>query len=270
MKVTDSGLVSQGLLADGVLVPAVVLEIDGIPWNGVDEGGEVGAGHDVGLLGLAVEDAGARDEAGEEPHEGEGEAGAEAGGGFGDKTSAVGTEDAEDLADDSLFVRDDEEEAGDDDGVDGGGGVREGVGVGVLEAAVGEAAAGGPGAGAFEEGEGEVDAGGAEGGVLFGESTGIEAGAAAEFEEALARGGALRGEEGVGDLLGVVAEEVLATEGVEPGTAFEEAVGLGEGGSGDVGVNCAHYHLYRLRVACLVPAGLTHSMLMIADGRGTA
>jgi hypothetical protein len=25
-----------------------------------------------------------------------------------------------------------------------------------------------------------------------------------------------------------------------------------------------------LRVACLVPAGLTHSMLMIADGRGTA
>ena len=40
-----------------------------------------------------------------------------------------------------------------------------------------------------------------------------------------AGGGSARREESAGDLVGVIAEEVLAAEGVEPGAALEEAVG---------------------------------------------
>ncbi len=43
---------------------------------------------------------------------------AEAGGGFGDKASAAGTQDAEDFVEDGFAVLDDEEETGDDDGID--------------------------------------------------------------------------------------------------------------------------------------------------------
>lgn len=62
-------------------------------------------------------------------------------------------------------------------------------------------------------------------GVFLRESTGVEAGAAAEFKDVSAGGGAVGGKEGARDLVGVVAEEILAAEGVEPGAAFEEAVG---------------------------------------------
>jgi hypothetical protein len=207
------------------LVPAIVIEVDGVPRLGVDEGGEVGAGHDIGLAGFAVLAGGAGGEAREEPHAGEGDASAEAGGGFGDKTSAARAEDAEDLAQHRLFAWDDEEEAGDDDGVDRVGGIRKGLGVAMGESAVAESAAGGAGAGALDEAAREVDPGGVDVGVVLGETTGVEAGAATEFEDTGSGAGALAGEQGAGDLLGVVAEQVLAAEGVEPGTSFEEAVG---------------------------------------------
>ena len=128
---------------------------------------EVGVAHDVGLLGFAVLAGGRGGEAGEEPHEGKGKAGAEAGGGLGDEDAAGGLEDAEDLADDAFFIGNDEEEARDDDGVDRLRRVREGMGVGVLKGAVGELTGGGAGFSTADEGFGEVDAGGAEIGKLF-------------------------------------------------------------------------------------------------------
>ena len=107
-------------------------------------------------------------------------------------------------------------EAGDDDGVDGVGGVGKSMGVAVGEGAVFEVTAGGAGAGTFDEAAGEVDAGGVDGGVVLGETAGVEAGAAAEFEDLRTGGWAFGGEDGVGDRLGMVAEEVLAAHGVEP------------------------------------------------------
>jgi hypothetical protein len=213
-----------GLGTDRVLVPAVVLEIDGVPGLGMDEGAEVGAGHYVGLAGFAVLAGRAGGELGEEPHAGERDAGAEAGGRFGYETAAAGAEDSVDLAEDGLLAGDDEEEAGDDDCVDGGSGVEQGLGVSVGEGAVAEAAAGGAGAGTLYQAAGEIDPGSVDVGVVLGETAGVEAGSAAEFEDARAGAGAFAGEERTGDLLGVVAEEVLAAEGVEPGATFEEAV----------------------------------------------
>ena len=134
----------------------------------------------------------------------------------------------------------DKEEAGDDDGVNGVGRIAESVDVAVGEGAVFEAAASGSGFGSGDEAFGEIDPGGVNLRVLLGESTGIEAGAAAEFEDVSAGRRAGGGEESAGDLLGVVMEEVLAAEGVEPGAAFEEAVrrmrGMGAGSAGHFAV----------------------------------
>jgi hypothetical protein len=214
-----------GLLADGVLVPAIVIEIDGVPGLGVDESGEVGAGHDFGLARFAVLASWTGGDPGEEPHAGERDAGAKAGGGLGDKASSARAEDPEDLTEDRLFAGDDEEEAGDDDGVDGAGGVGKRLGIAVGEGAVTEAAAGGAGASPFDEAAREVNAGGVDVGIVLGEPAGVEAGATAEFEETGSGAGAFAGEEGAGDLPGVIAEEVFAAEGIEPGASFEEAVG---------------------------------------------
>jgi hypothetical protein len=133
---------------------------------------------------------------------------------------------AEDLADDSLFVGHDKEEAGDDDGVDGIGLEREGVRVGVLKAAVEEVETSCAGFSAFDEGLGEVDSDRGEMGQFFRESTGIKAGAAADFDETGSRLGRIVGKQRVSDLLGVIAEEVLAAKRVKPGAPLEEAVGL--------------------------------------------
>jgi hypothetical protein len=67
-------------------------------------------------------------------------------------------------------------------------------------------------------------------GILLREATGIKTGAAAEFENMSAGRRAVGGKESAGDLLGMIAEEVLATEGVEPGAALEETVGRTRGG----------------------------------------
>ena len=96
----------------------------------------------------------------EQPHASERDAGAEAGGGFGDETSAAGFEDAKNLVEDSLAVLNYEKEAGDDDGVDGVGWVAESVNVTVGEAAVFETTAGGSGSGSCDKAAGEVDASG--------------------------------------------------------------------------------------------------------------
>ena len=95
----------------------------------------------------------------------------------------------------------------------------------VDEGAVFEAAAGGSGFGSCDEALGEVDAGGVNLRVLLRESTGIEAGTAAEFEDVRAGSGAAGGKESAGNLVSVVAEEIFAAERVEPGAAFKEAVG---------------------------------------------
>jgi hypothetical protein len=151
------------------------------------------------------------------------DAGAEAGCGLGDETSAAGFENTEDLVKDGLAVANDEEEAGDDDGVDGVGEIAESVDVTMGEVAIFQVAAGGSGLGSCDEAFGEIDAGGVDLRVFLRESTGIEAGAAAEFQGVRAGGGSGGGEESAGYLAGVVAEEVFATEGIEPGAAFEQA-----------------------------------------------
>src|SRR5580704_10155141 len=156
--VQSTGQNWRSFFADGVLVPAIVLEIDDAPGLRADQGGEVRGGHDAGLPELAILARGGAGQLGEQPHASERDAGAEAGGGFGDKTSAAGFEDAEDLVEDGLAVANDEEEAGDNDGVDGVGSVAESVDVPVGEGAVFEAAAGGSGFGSCNEALGEVDA----------------------------------------------------------------------------------------------------------------
>src|SRR6266851_4871130 len=150
----------RSFFADGVLVPAIVLEIDDAPGLRADERGEVRGGHDASLSKLAILAGRSAGQLGEQPHATERDAGAEAGGGFGDKTSAAGFEDAEDLVEDGLAVANDEEEAGDDDGVDGVGRIAESVDVAVSEGAIFEAAAGGSGFGSCDEAFGEIDAGG--------------------------------------------------------------------------------------------------------------
>jgi hypothetical protein len=82
-------------------------------------------------------------------------------------------------------------------------------------------------------------------GILLGESTGIEAGTASEFKDMGAGRGSVGGKERAGNLRGMVAEEVLPAESVEPGAAFEEAVrrmrrGLSEGSAGHFAV--ARFH----------------------------
>ena len=128
----------------------------------VNECGEVRRGHDVSLAEVAILAGWGAGEFGEQPHAGERDTGAEAGGGFGDKTSAAGFEDAKDFGKDGLAVLYDEKKAGDDDGVDGVGRVAQSVDVAVGEGAVFEAAAGGPGFGSCDETSGEVYAGGAD------------------------------------------------------------------------------------------------------------
>ena len=98
------------------------------------------------------------------------------------------------------------------------------MGVAVGEGAVLEAATGGSRLGSCNETAREIDAGGVDLWVFLGKSTGIEARAAAKFEDMSTGDGAIGRKESVGDLLSVIAEEVLAAEGVEPGAGFEEAV----------------------------------------------
>ena len=155
-----AGQDSRSLFADGVLVPAIVLEIDGVPGLRADERGEVRSGHDFSLPEFAILAGGGAGQLGEQPHTTEWDAGAEAGGGFGGKTAATGFEDAEYFVENGLAVANDEEEAGDDDGVDGVGGVAEGVDVAVGEGAVLKASAGGSRFCSCDEAFGEIDAGG--------------------------------------------------------------------------------------------------------------
>jgi hypothetical protein len=220
----------RSFFADGVLVPAIVLEIDDAPGLRADERGEIRGGHDFSLAVFAIFAGGGAGQLGEQPHTSERDAGAEAGGGFGDKTSAARFENTEDFVEDGRAIANDEEEAGDDDGVDGVGRIAESVNVAVGEGAVLQAAAGGSGFGSCDEAFGEIDASGVDLRVLLGESTGVEAGAAAELKDVGAGSGSVGSEERAGDLLGVIAEEILAAEGVEPGAAFEQAVGRMRGG----------------------------------------
>ena len=145
-----------------------------------------------------------------------------------------------DLADDAFLVGHDEEEAGDDDGVNGACGIRKGVGVRVLEAAVGQAELAGAGLSAFDEVVGEIDARGANAGEFFGEAAGVKAGAAAELKQMRAGVGRLIRKERLHDLRGVIAEEVLAAERVEPRTSFEETIRLRGCPAGRVTVALVH------------------------------
>ena len=83
----------------------------------MDECGEVRGRHNLSLAGFAIFAGGCVGEFGDQPHARERDASAEAGGGFGDETSATGFEDAEDVVEDGFAVANDEKEAGDDDGV---------------------------------------------------------------------------------------------------------------------------------------------------------
>ena len=58
------------------------------------------------------------------------------------------------------------------------------------------------------------------------EAASVEAGAAAQLEQAATGGRDARGPQAGGYTPGVVAEEVVAAEGVEPGETVEEALGV--------------------------------------------
>ena len=220
----------RSFFTDGVLIPAIVLEIDGTPGLGADERRKIRRGHDFGLPKLAIFAGGGTSQPGEHPHTTEGDTGTQNGGGFGDKTSAGGFEDAKYFVENGLAVSNDEEKAGDDDGIDRIGRVAEGVDIAVGEGAVSEPAASGAGFCSCDEAFGEIDAGGVDLGILLRESTGIEAGSATKVEDASAGGGPVGRKKSACDLRGVIAEKVLAAEGIEPGAAFKEAVGRVRGG----------------------------------------
>jgi hypothetical protein len=99
------------------------------------------------------------------------------------------------------------------------------VSISVGKSTVVKAAAGGPGLCPGDKTAREVDARSADLGVLLRESTGIESGATAQFEDVSTGSWTAGRKKSAGNLLGVVAKEILATESVEPGTAFEEAIG---------------------------------------------
>jgi hypothetical protein len=157
----------QRFFTDGVLVPAIVLEIDGTPGLRADERRKVRSGHDFGLPEFAISAGGGAGQPGEHPHTTEGDTGAEAGGGFGDKTSAGGFENSEYFVENGLAVSNDEEEARDDDGIDRIGRVAEGVDIAVGEGAVSEPAASGAGFCSCDEAFREIDAGGVDLGILL-------------------------------------------------------------------------------------------------------
>ena len=58
------------------------------------------------------------------------------------------------------------------------------------------------------------------------EAAGVEAGAAAQLEQAATCGRGARGPQAGGYPPGVVAEKVVAAEGVKPGETIEEALGV--------------------------------------------
>jgi hypothetical protein len=176
------------------------------------------------LLGFAEAAGWSVGEAGEHPHATERDSSAEAGGWFGDKTSATGPEDAKYLTDHRLAVGDDEEQARDDDGIDVAEVGWQRVRVTATKVTVEKAAAGGATFRTKQKVFGEVDAGGLKLGILVGETTGVEPRAAADFEYMSAGSGTARGKQRPRDLRGVIAEEILATQSVEPPTSFEEAL----------------------------------------------
>jgi hypothetical protein len=98
------------------------------------------------------------------------------------------------------------------------------MGITVGEGTVPEAATGGSRFGSGDEAAGQIDSRGVDLGILLRESTGIKAWAAAELKNMSAWARAMGRKKSAGDLLGVIAEEILAAEGVEPGTGFEETV----------------------------------------------
>ena len=149
------------------------------PGLGGYQGAEFLAIEDFGLAGLAVVGEGPGAEAGEQPHAGKRDAGAEAVGGFSDKAAAAGAKDAEDLLHGFAAVADDEEEAGDDDRVYGVDGAGEVECVALEETAVAEAAGVGAMASSAEECFREIEAGHLDLRMLLGEGAGVEAGAAA-------------------------------------------------------------------------------------------
>jgi hypothetical protein len=129
--------------ADGVLVPAIVLQVDDVPGFGADKRGEILGGHDIGLARLAIFSSRRVGQLGEQPHAAKRDASAKAGGRFGDETSAAGAKNTEDFSEDGGAICHDEEKSGDDDTVDGVGGVAKGVSISVSEGTVAKAAAGG-------------------------------------------------------------------------------------------------------------------------------
>jgi hypothetical protein len=150
----------RSFFAYSVLIPTIVLEIDNSPGLGTDERGEVGSGHDFGLLKFTIPAGSGVGQPGEQPHTTKRNAGAKARGRLSDETSAGGFEDAEDFVENGLAVSNYKEEARDDDGIDRVGRVEKGVNIALSEGAVSEAAAGGAGFCSSDEASGEVDAGG--------------------------------------------------------------------------------------------------------------
>jgi hypothetical protein len=212
------------------LIPAIVLEVDDIPRFRPDKCGKILGGHDFCLARLAIFSCGSVGQLREQPHAAERDAGAKAGGGFGDETSAAGAKDTEDFTEDGVTICHDEKKTGDDDSVDGAGCVVEGMSISVGEGTVAEAATGCARFCPSDEAAREVDAGGVDVGKFLREPAGIEAGAAPQFKNTGARGGSIGWEKSARDLLGVIAEEIFAAEGIEPGTALEETFGRAGGG----------------------------------------
>ena len=207
------------------MVPAIVLQVDDVPGFRPNKCREVLGGHDFGLAWFAIFSCRSVGQLGEQPHAAERNASSEAGGGFGDKTSAAGTKNTEDFAEDGVAICHDEKKTGDNDSVDGARCVAKRVSISMGEGTVAEAATGCARFCSGNEAAGEVDAGGVDLGVLLREPAGIEAGTATKFKNAGAWGGSAGWEKSARDLLGVIAEEIFATEGIEPGTALEETFG---------------------------------------------
>ena len=195
-----------------------------VPKLGMRERGEVWAGHHLGLPRFTVLARRAAVKFREEPHATERDAGTEAGGGFGNEAAAAGAEDAMDLTEDGAAVGDDEEEAGDNDGIYRSRDDRQMVGISVVEAAVLQAAARSTRTGAFDQALGEIDACRTDLRERLSQPAGIEAGTAPQLDDMGSRHRSHGAKEGMSDLLGVVAEEILAAKGIEPGAAVEEAV----------------------------------------------
>jgi hypothetical protein len=152
--------------------------------------------------------------------------GAQGGARLGDEEAPAGLEDAVGFGDHPLRFGQDDEEPRDDHGVERGVGGRQAARVPLLEGTVVQRARRREHPGASQLQLRAVHAGNVQVPESLPEAAGVEAGAAAQLEQAAAGGRDARGPQAGGYPPGVVAKEVVAAEGVEPVETVEEALGV--------------------------------------------